>query len=82
MSEHIDCGAALDVLQDYLKRELTPEVEAAMRAHLERCAPCFSYARFEENFLIMLETSVRESGCPGSVRARIVSALRAEMGGG
>jgi anti-sigma factor (TIGR02949 family) len=82
MSEPIDCRAAVEILQDYLKRELTPEVEAAVRAHLERCAPCFSYARFEENFLIMLEARAQESNCPGSLRARIVSALRAEMGGG
>jgi anti-sigma factor (TIGR02949 family) len=82
VSEHIDCRAAVEILQDYLKRELTPEVEAAMRAHLERCAPCFGYARFEQNFLLMLETRTQGSGCPGSLRARIMSAIRAETGGG
>jgi anti-sigma factor (TIGR02949 family) len=82
MGEMIDCREAAERLQDYLKRELTPEVEAAVRAHLERCSPCFSQARFEENFLLALERRARECGCPGSLRARIVSVLRAESADG
>ena len=79
MGEPIDCRKAAARLQDYLKQELTPELAAEMRAHLEYCRPCFSHARFEQRFLIMLESRARKCGCPETLRARIVSLLRAEM---
>lgn len=79
MGEPIDCREAAARLQDYLKQELTPELEAEVRAHLERCRPCFGHARFEANFLLMLETRARRCGCPGTLRARITSILRSEM---
>ena len=34
MTDSIDCRQAADRLQDYLRRELTPELEAEMRAHI------------------------------------------------
>jgi anti-sigma factor (TIGR02949 family) len=79
MGEPIDCRHAAARLQDYLKQELTPELTAEMRAHLERCRPCFAHARFEQRFLLMLESRARKCGCPETLRARIVSLLRAEM---
>ena len=80
MGEPIDCREAAARLQDYLKGELTPELEAEMRAHLDRCRPCFSQARFEQNFLLMLESRARRFGCPGTLRARILSVIRGEVG--
>jgi anti-sigma factor (TIGR02949 family) len=68
-------------LQDYLKREMTPDLAAEVRQHLKRCRPCFVHARFEENFLGMLESCARRETCPGEVRARIVAALKAEARG-
>ena len=79
MGESIDCREAHLRLQDYLKRELTPELEAEMRAHLERCRPCFSYARFEANFVLMLESRARRCGCPSTLRERILGILRTEL---
>ena len=77
MSEPIDCREATLQLQDYLKREMTPELAEEMRAHLARCRPCFNLASFEENFLRLLEgcTKVR---CPETLRARIVALLQVE----
>jgi len=77
----LDCEQALAHLQDYLKRELTSELVAEVRVHLERCRDCAGYARFEESFLLMLETSARREICPKEVRARILAALRAEARG-
>ena len=77
----LDCEQARDHLQDYLKRELTPELVAEVRVHLERCPPCAGCARFEESFLLMLETSAGRETCPKDVRARILAALRAEARG-
>jgi anti-sigma factor (TIGR02949 family) len=76
----IDCEQAIAYLDDYLKRELTPELVVEVRQHLERCRECLCLARFEENFLTMLETRARRETCPGELRARILAALRAEAG--
>lgn len=76
-----DCEQALAHLQDYLKREITPELAGEVRQHLERCRPCFRHARFEANFLMMLETRGSKETCPSQVRARILALLRAEAGG-
>ena len=78
MSDSIDCKAAADRLQDYLRQELTPELEAEMRDHIERCRPCFQHAQFEENFLLMLETRAARECCPDKLRQRILDLLRAE----
>jgi anti-sigma factor (TIGR02949 family) len=74
----LDCEQARAHLDDYLKRELTPELASEIRRHLERCSPCFSHAQFEANFLSVIETRGRSETCPGEVRARIIAALRVE----
>ena len=77
----IGCEQALAHMQDYLKRELTPDLVVEMRDHLERCQYCLSCSRFEESFFLMLETRARRETCPGELRARILAALRAEARG-
>jgi anti-sigma factor (TIGR02949 family) len=77
----VDCEKAMAHLHDYLKREMTPDLAVEVRQHLERCRPCFVHARFEENFLAMLEACARRETCPDRVRARILAALRAEARG-
>jgi anti-sigma factor (TIGR02949 family) len=79
MNDAIDCREAHARLQDYLKEELTPERAAEVAAHLERCRPCFAQAKFEESFLLMLKSMTRHTCCPNTLRARILSALRAEQ---
>jgi anti-sigma factor (TIGR02949 family) len=79
MSETLDCREAIARLQDYLKQELTPELAAEIRAHLEHCPPCLGYARFEQSFLQMLEARARRCGCPGELRAKVLRDLRIEM---
>ena len=74
----VDCAQALIHLDDYLKRELTPELMGEVRQHLERCRECFKQAQFEENFLAMLETRAARECCPQQLRARILDLLRGE----
>lgn len=74
----VDCVKAMAHLDDYLKRELTPELMVEVRQHLERCRDCFTHAQFEENFLAMLETRASRETCPGKLRARILALLRQE----
>lgn len=77
----LDCDQALAHLQDYLKHELTPELVTEVRVHLEHCRDCTGYARFEESFLLMLETQARRETCPKELRARILAALQQEARG-
>ena len=65
-------------LQDYLKRELTPELAAEVQDHLIRCRGCFGQAQFEENLLLLLEARAKRETCPGALRDRIRDLLRAE----
>ena len=76
----VDCAQALVHLDDYLKRELTPELMAEVRAHLDRCRDCFEQARFEESFLSMLEQHGTRETCPAKLRSRILALLRSEAG--
>lgn len=75
---HVDCSQALAHLQDYLKQEITPDLAREIQDHLKRCRRCFRHARFEANFLAMLETRAAKGTCPQELRARIVAKLRAE----
>ncbi len=77
----LDCNQSLAHLQDYLKRELSPELLVEVRIHLEHCRDCTGYARFEASFLLLLETRAGRETCPKEVRARILAALQAEAGG-
>jgi anti-sigma factor (TIGR02949 family) len=78
MSDAIDCREARERLHDYLKEELTPERAQEMAAHLERCRHCFSQAKFEESFLVMLRVKSQRTCCPNALKERILAALRAE----
>ena len=78
MSDSIDCREAKERLQDFLRQELTPELELEMRAHIDRCRHCFTHYRFEANFFVMLETQGTRGCCPEELRKRIVDLLRAE----
>jgi anti-sigma factor (TIGR02949 family) len=74
----VNCREAMAKLDEYLKQELTPELTTEVRRHLEHCRPCFSHARFEENFLAMLESCGRKETCPDKLRAKILAALKSE----
>jgi anti-sigma factor (TIGR02949 family) len=74
----VNCREAMAKLDQYLKQELTPELAAEVQRHLEHCRPCFSHARFEENFLLMMESCGKKETCPDRLRAKILAALKAE----
>ncbi len=76
-----DCEAALAQLDDYLKRELTPELAERVRAHVEACAPCLSQMRYAERFLSLLRAPASDVRCPDPLRLRIADALRTGGGG-
>ena len=71
-----NCREALALLQDYLKQELTPELEEKITKHVEKCRPCFANLQFERGFLEMLACKGKGECCPDSLRARILARLR------
>ena len=77
--DQADCRQALDHLYEYLDGELTPLVEAAIKAHLAVCAPCFALFGFEQAYLRFLEARARTQGAPPALRRRILDQL---LGGG
>jgi RNA polymerase sigma-70 factor (ECF subfamily) len=47
----LDCDEALELLHEYLKRQLTPDLAQRVRAHIVKCRPCLSHSWFEANYL-------------------------------
>ena len=76
MSGVPDCREALALLEDWLKRELTPEVAEQVRIHLGHCRPCFDSAEFERRFLEQLEAAGRGDRCPERLRAALLREIR------
>jgi anti-sigma factor (TIGR02949 family) len=75
LPEHLDCRQTVELLYEFLDGELTPEVEAAIRHHLERCAGCLGLYDFERAYLRFLEARTRAVGAPAPVRRRILDEL-------
>ena len=78
--EPIDCHEAAEQLYEYLDGELTPEVEAAVRAHLKDCAPCFGLAEFEKSFLSFLRARTRARQAPERLKKRIFEQVLFDRG--
>ncbi|HET7599208.1 MAG TPA: zf-HC2 domain-containing protein [Gemmatimonadales bacterium] len=76
MSERMNCREAIELLQDYLKQELTPESADLITAHLQRCRHCFDHAEYERKFLLMLERKAGGQCCPERLRLKILARLR------
>ena len=74
----MNCRECLDQLYAYLDKELTPEVEAQVRAHLEHCPPCDEQADFERAFLTFIEARCRSRGAPPELKRKILRELFGE----
>ncbi len=79
-TEPIDCHAAARRLYEYLDGELTPEVEASVKAHLERCAQCFSLYGFEGAYLAFLRARTRAQVAPEHLKKRIFEQVLLDRG--
>lgn len=77
-TDAVDCTQALNKLFDMLDGELTPEVEAKMREHVVGCPHCFTQADFEKRFLAALSAVRAGRSASGSLRSRVLEALKAE----
>lgn len=78
MTEMLDCDAVMRQLWDYLDGELTPDTEAAIRAHLDVCKRCHPQYSFERAFQNALTATRRSHSRPESLKTRVLGMLRAE----
>jgi mycothiol system anti-sigma-R factor len=78
MTARYGCEETLAHLMDFLKRELPPQVAAAVQMHLDECRPCEHQARFEYSFVLLLETRLGRQTCPEALKTRVLDALREE----
>ena len=74
----LTCEQAVELLMDYLKRELPPEVAQAMQQHLETCRPCEQHARFETRFVLIVGNRLGKERCPDRLKDRILDSLAQE----
>jgi anti-sigma factor (TIGR02949 family) len=81
MSRTIDCARALELMQDWLRREVTPAHAAELESHLEACGACRGHAEFESRFRDALERAAERDRCPAETRARLLDALAREREG-
>ena len=77
-SNQLDCQQAAARLHELIDGELTPEVEEAVRQHLEDCADCMSVFEFEQAFQRFVALRGRSSHAPEDLRSRILSGLHPE----
>jgi anti-sigma factor (TIGR02949 family) len=75
----LNCEEALELLHEYLKLQLTPDLSERVRAHIQTCRPCFAHSRFEDNYLKMLEHKLKSLVCPTESRERILTAIHGEL---
>jgi mycothiol system anti-sigma-R factor len=74
----VNCRECAEQLYPYLDRELTPDVERAVRAHLADCPPCDEQFDFEELFLKFVRARCRAQGAPPELKRRILNELFGE----
>ncbi len=73
MSER--CRQALEELARYLDRECPPDLEQAVRDHLDDCPPCHDRAEFEQELKRILSRRCRDSA-PSGLADRIIANLK------
>ena len=67
----LKCAEAVEHLYGYLDEELTPEVQASVRAHIGGCPDCFGHFEFERTFLRFLEARTRAKEAPAGLKKKI-----------
>ena len=71
----MNCREAADRLYEFLDRELTPEDERQVRAHLADCQPCGEHFDVEDAFLRFVRARCRAKGAPPDLRRRILDEI-------
>jgi anti-sigma factor (TIGR02949 family) len=76
----LSCEQVVELLMDFLKREVPPDVAAAVQHHLDECNPCDQHARFETRFVFIVSDRLGKDCCPERLKGKILDALAKEGG--
>lgn len=71
----LDCAETFRRLDDYLDRELGPEEQAAVVAHLTRCAICAEEFAVERDLLAGIRDKLTRIRAPDGLVRRIMARL-------
>jgi mycothiol system anti-sigma-R factor len=74
----MNCRECVEHLYAYLDRELTPELEIEVKAHLEGCTPCDEQYDFEAMFLKFVRAKCQSQNAPPELKKRILRELFGE----
>ncbi len=70
------CRRALELLADYLDREISEEELAFVEAHLSACGGCAERFEFEAKLIRVIKTKLRTVKAPEHLAAKIQEMLR------
>jgi predicted anti-sigma-YlaC factor YlaD len=71
----LSCQETFRRLNDYVDRELSPEEEVLVSAHLRVCADCASVFDFEAGVVADLMEKLNRIRMPESLKGRVAEAL-------
>jgi anti-sigma factor (TIGR02949 family) len=74
----LTCFEALQRLEDYLDRELSPRDLTTVEGHLAICATCTREFAFETGLLQGIRARLQRAPLPEDLRRRIAAVLRGE----
>jgi anti-sigma factor (TIGR02949 family) len=75
LPDEFTCAQAFARVYEYLDRELTPEEEKLLNAHLAVCEGCVRHFDFEEKLLDRVREKCRASRAPEGLRRKIEQLL-------
>ena len=75
MPEHITCQEVVELVTDYLERELPPEETSLFEQHLNFCDGCIVYVR-QMRATAEAVGRVREEDVPPETKDKLLTAFR------
>jgi mycothiol system anti-sigma-R factor len=76
----LSCEQAVELMMDFLKRELPAEVAQAVQHHLDECRPCEKHADYESRFVLIVGKSLGKECCPEALKRKLLETLARERG--
>jgi len=72
----VDCSEVIEKVYFYLDGEIDDEARAAVREHLDECAPCLRKFGLEQDVKALVARSCGGEVAPDSVRQRLMVRLQ------
>jgi len=72
------CSSGVDYLMDYLEGEVTPEVRAAIEAHVAGCPRCVAFVESYRATPAILRRATA-AALPSELEASLLAAIRARF---